>query len=348
MGWGLALAPGAALWHDGRVSRLTVIEYIRDPDEVWNLPRAMLEGLARDFPAVRFLSPRDRAEVGERLPEAEVVLGWAVRAENFSGASRLRWIHVPAAGVGAMLFPALAESDIVLTNGRGIHATSMAEHTLGVMLAFARKLHLARDAQRERRWRQREMWSDPPALRELAGGTLGLLGLGAVGSAIARLVRPLGVRVIAVRRRPAADAAPADEQWGIGRLDEMLALADWIVLAAPLTAETRGVIGRARIAVMKPDAILINLGRGSLVDEAALTEALEGGALAGAGLDVFEKEPLDPASRLWDLPQVIVTPHISGLGPRYWQRSVDLFARNLRAFLAGEPLVNVVDKDAGY
>ena len=326
----------------------TVLEYIRDPDDVWSLPRPLFEGLARDFPAVRFLSPRDRAEVEERLPEADIVLGWAARAENFAHASRLRWIHVPAAGLGPLLFPALIESEVVLTNGRGIHATSMAEHTLGVMLAFVRKLHLARDAQRERRWRQREMWSEPPAFRELAGGTLGLFGLGAVGSAISRVVRPLGIRVIAVRRHPATDAAPADEQWGLERLDEMLACADWVVLAAPLTAETRGVLGRARIAAMKPGGILVNLGRGALVDEAALTEALEGGRLAGAALDVFEQEPLDPASRLWDLPQVIVTPHVSGLGPRYWERSVELFARNLRAFLAGGALVNVVDKRAGY
>jgi phosphoglycerate dehydrogenase-like enzyme len=330
------------------VAPLAVLEYIRDPDEVWNLPRPLLEGLARDFPEVRFLAPRDRAEVEERLPEADIVLGWAVRAENFARASRLRWIQVPAAGVGALLFPALIESEVVLTNGRGIHAASMAEHTLGVILAFARKLHLARDAQRERRWRQREMWSEPPAFRELAGGTLGLLGLGAVGSAICRVVRPLGIRVIAVRRRPAADAAPADEQWGPGRLDEMLARADWVVLAAPLTAETRGVLGRARIAAMRPGAILVNLGRGALVDEAALTEALEAGRIAGAALDIFEKEPLDPVSRLWGLPQVIVTPHVSGLGPGYWERSVELFARNLRTYLAGGALVNVVDKRAGY
>jgi phosphoglycerate dehydrogenase-like enzyme len=160
--------------------------------------------------------------------------------------------------------------------------------------------------------------------------------------------RALGQTVIVVRRHPAQDPAPAHEQWGIDRLPELLARADWVVLAAPLTAETRGLVGRAELARMKPGAVLINLGRGALVDEAALTDALEHGRLAGAGLDVFEHEPLDPSSRLWGLPQVIATPHISGLGPRYWERSVELFARNLRAFLAGGPLVNVVDKRAGY
>ena len=344
----LRLAPVAPLWHDGRVESLTVLEFIRDPEAVWNLPRGLVEGLEREFPEVRFHSARDRAEADALLPGADVVLGWAVRPENFALARRLRWIQVTAAGVGPLLFPALVESPIVLTNGRGLHATAMAEHTLGVMLAFVRKLHLARDAQHERRWRQRELLSEPPAFGELAGATLGLVGFGAVGSAIGVRARALGLTVIVVRRHPTQDPSPAHEQWGVERLPELLARADWLVLAAPSTPETRGLIGAAELERMKPGAVLINLGRGALVDEAALTEALEHGRLAGAALDVFEHEPLDPASRLWSLPQVIVTPHISGLGPRYWERSVELFARNLRSFLAGGPLMNVVDKRAGY
>jgi len=344
----LGLAPAAALWHDGRVESLTVLEFIRDPEAVWNLPRRLVEGLEREFPSVRFLAPLDRAEADRLLPAADVVFGWAVRAENFALAKRLRWIQVGAAGVGPLLFPALVESPVILTNGRGLHAASMAEHTLGVMLAFVRKLHLARDAQRDRRWLQRELWSEPPAFGQLAGATLGLVGFGAVGTAIGVRARALGLTVVAVRRRPAPDPAPAHEQWGIERLPELLARADWLVIAAPHTPETRGLIGRAELARMKSGAVLVNLGRDALVDQAALIEALEHGRLAGAALDVFEHEPLDPESRLWSLPQVIVTPHISGLGPRYWERSVELFAGNLRAFLAGQPLVNVVDKRAGY
>ena len=346
--WRLRLAPAAGLWHDGRVESLTVLEFIRDPVAVWNLPRPLVEGLEREFPSVRFIAPRDRAEADRLLPGAEVVLGWAVRPENFARAKRLRWIQVTAAGVGPMLFPALVESPVILTNGRGLHAAAMAEHTLGVMFAFVRKLHLARDAQRERRWLQRELWSEPPDFGELAGSTIGLVGFGAVGTAIAVRARALGLTVIAVRRHPVSDPAPAHEQWGVERLPELLARADWLVLAAPHTGETRGLIGRGELARIKPGAVLVNLGRGALVDQAALIEALEHGRLAGAALDVFEHEPLDPESRLWSLPQVIVTPHISGLGPRYWERSVELFASNLRAFLAGKPLVNVVDKRAGY
>jgi D-2-hydroxyacid dehydrogenase (NADP+) len=327
---------------------LRVLEFVRDPEGVWNLPAHLVEQLRRDFPGVRFDAPATRPECDRLLPEAEVVLGWAVTRANFATARRLRWVHVTAAGVGHALFPELAESDVLLTNSRGLHAPSMAEHALGVMLAFCRKLHRARDAQHERRWVQSGLWTEAAPFRELAGSTLGLVGLGAVGSAIAVRARALGLTVLAVRRHPAADPAPAHEQWGVERLPELLERSDWVVLAAPLTAATHGLIGPGEIARMKRDAVLVNLGRGRLVDQAALTEALVAGRIAGAALDVFEREPLPADSPLWTLPQVIVTPHISGLGSRLWERAVELFARNLRAFVAGEPLVNVVDKRAGY
>jgi phosphoglycerate dehydrogenase-like enzyme len=156
------------------------------------------------------------------------------------------------------------------------------------------------------------------------------------------------MRVIAVRRHPEAEPAPADEQWGTERLGELLESSDWLVLAAPLTPETRGLIGRAELARMRSSAVLVNLGRGPLIDEPALAEALAAGSIAGAALDVFEHEPLPHGSPFWSMPQVILTPHISGLGPRYWERVVQLFRENLVRFIAGEPLVNVVDKQAGY
>jgi phosphoglycerate dehydrogenase-like enzyme len=327
---------------------LRVLEFIRDSDAVWNLPGAIMERLRREFPDVAFDSPRDRAEVDRALPRADIVLGWAVDTDNFRSASRLRWIQVTAAGVGHVLFPELVESDVVVTNGRGIHAVAMAEHTIGVILAFVRKLHLARDEQHRKRWTQKELWATPPEIGGLEGRTLGLLGLGSVGEAIAVRARALGLRVIAVRRNPRPDPGPADEQWGTKRLNDLLAIADFLVLAAPLTAETRGIIGRDALARMKPDAILVNLGRGKLTDEDALIESLRAGRIAGAALDVFREEPLPAGSPLWEMPQVIVTPHISGLGPRYWERAADLFAMNLRAWQTGEPLINVVDKRAGY
>lgn len=327
---------------------LRVLEFVRYDDGVWNLPHAEMERLATQFPDVRFDSPADREESDRLLPEADIVLGWGVRRSNFASAKRLRWVQLTAAGVGGLLFPEMVESPVIVTNARGLHATSMAEHALGVMLALARKLHLARDAQARRHWSQEEQWTQGPPFDQLEGATLGVLGFGAVGGAIAARARTLGMRVCAVRRRPAADPAPADEQWGPNRLPELIRTSDWLVLAAPLTPETRGVIGRGQLALMPKHARLVNLGRGALVDETALLEALAEGRIAGAALDVFQEEPLPAASPLWSLPQVIVTPHVSGFGPGFWERTCDLFARNLRRWLTGEPLENVVDKRAGY
>ena len=326
---------------------LHVLEFNRSDDGVWNLPGEFVDRLRTAFPSVRFSAPATQAEADALLPEADIVFGWAVRSSNFEHASKLGWIQVSAAGIGGLLFPAMVESDIVITNGRGLHAASMAEHTLGVMLMFVRNLHLARDAQLRSQWAQDELFAGGPEFRELPGTTMGLVGLGQVGSAIARGARVLGVRVIAVRKHPQADAA-ADEQWGPERLDELFGRADWLVLVPALTPETRGLADARRIALMKPGAVLINLGRGALVDEVALIAALEGRRIAGASLDVTGEEPLPPDSPRWKMPNVILTPHISGLGPRYWQRSIELFQRNLAAWIERRPLENVVDKRAGY
>lgn len=337
------------LWHDPPVPTLQVLEYVRDPQGFWNLPSECVRGLEREFPDVRFVSPADRSEAERILPGSDIVLGWAVRAENLDRAVRLRWIHLTAAGVASYLFPALVESPVVVTNARGMHGASMSEHALGIMLAFARKLHVARDAQWTRRWTQDEQFGDTRApFGQLEGGTLGIVGFGAVGRALASRARAFGMRVLVVRRRPAVPPAPADEQWGPGRLGELLERSDWVVLAAASTGETHHVIGAAELARMKPGAVLINLARGALVDEPSLVAALESGRIAGAGLDVFEHEPLPESSPLWTMPQVIVTPHTSGIGPRFWERTCELFARNLRRFRAGEPLENIVDKKAGY
>lgn len=330
------------------MARLTVLEYVRDPDGVWNLPAECVRDLAARFPDVRFESPPDRAAADRLLPEAEVVLGWAVRPHNFASAKRLEWIHVTAAGVGAALFPELVASPVTFTNSRGLHATSMAEHALGMMLAVARKLHLARDAQREARWTDRAMWSEPPPFRDLEGSSLGLLGLGQVGGAIARRARAFGMTVRAVTRTPRSDPAPAHEVWPAERLGDLAAASDWLVVVAPSTPATKAIVSRAVLERLPAHAVVLNLGRGALVDEPALVERLASGAIAGAALDVFAGEPLPAESPLWRMPQVIVTPHVSGYGPRYWERAMEMFAANLRARLDGRPLANLVDKREGY
>ncbi len=331
------------------MNRPMVLEWVRSREPIWNLPRAHVDALAARFPEVRFVAPADRAEAVRALADAEVVLGWAARREDFAAAKKLRWVHVTAAGVGPQLFPEFVASDVVLTNARGLHAVSMAEHTLGVILMFGRKLHLARDAQREARWTQVEQFTEAPPFDMLPGRTLGLVGLGAIGSAIAERARAFGMSVIAVRRRPGVTAtAGVDAAWGRERLGELLERSDYLVLAAPETGETRGMIGPAELARMKRSAVLVNIGRGALVDEPALIEALRAGAIAGAALDVMAEEPLPAASPLWAMPNVIVTSHVSGMGPRYWERAMEQFAANLERWLKGEPLQNVVDKRAGY
>jgi phosphoglycerate dehydrogenase-like enzyme len=327
---------------------LHVLEFVRDTQGLWVLPAECLARLRARFAGVSFSAPPTQADADALLPEVDVVVGSAVKPHNLSSAARLRWIHSPAAGVGHLLFPALIESPVIVTNSRGLHAVDMAEHALAMMLEFARKLHLARDDQHAKAWQPDRLWKQPAELRRLEGSTVLVIGLGAVGSAIATRARAFGMRVLAVRRHPRSNPEPATEQHGLDALHACLGRAEWVVLAAPLTGESLGLIGRREIESMRPDAVLVNLGRGKLVDETALVEALQSGRIAGAALDVFEKEPLPADSPLWTMPQVIVSPHVSGLGPRYWERLVDIFAGNLERFIRGETLHNLVDKRAGY
>jgi phosphoglycerate dehydrogenase-like enzyme len=330
------------------MTRLRVLEWVRGKETVWTLPPETLDPLRREFPDVRFDCPPTRDEAEALLPETDIVLGFVMRPENFAAAKRLKWIHMTAAGIGHALFPALVESDVIVTNARGMHAVSIAEHTLGAMLGLARKLHLARDEQHRKRWTQVETWKEPPLLGELRGATLGLVGFGRIGHEIAVRAKAFGMRVLAVRRHPATEPAPADTQWGMERLDEMLGMSDWIVICAAHTPETDRLIDAGRFARMKHGATLVNIARGAIVDEHELIEALRSGQIAAAALDVMEREPLPEDSPLWSMPNVIVTPHVSGMGPRYWERSVEMFGDNLRRYVAGEELFNVVDKRAGY
>jgi phosphoglycerate dehydrogenase-like enzyme len=315
---------------------------------VWNIPDEFVQKLRERFPDVRFLHARNLAESLELAPSAEVAFAGELHRHTFAAARALRWVHSPAAGIGGMLYPALVTSPVVLTNSRGMHAETIAEHVIAVSLALLRQLPIAVRRQAERRWAQDEL-SLPPGIRRIAGLRVGLVGLGAIGLAVARVMSALGAEVHATRRRARADRpafvasiVPSD------RLHDLLRASDIVVLAAPQTNETRGLIGAAELAVMKADAILVNVARGRLVDEAALIAALQTGPPGAAALDVFEHEPLDPDSRLWTLPNVLLTPHVSGWRNDYWDAAIDLFSDNLRRYLAGEPLLNVVDKKAGY
>ena len=260
-------------------------------------------------------------------------------------APALRWVHSATAGVERVLTPSSRARQLVITNARGVFSRPIAEYVLMMILAVSRRLPSLLELQAERTWQ-------PLESRELRDVTVGIVGFGSIGSAVAELASAFGCRVIATppargrgrrARRPGVDRVLPPEG-----LPELLAEADFVVLAAPLTPDTAGLFGDAAIARLKPGAWVINIARGELVDERALARALRDGRLGGAVLDTFAEEPLPPGSPLYDLPNVILTPHTSWSSTRVMDRSVDLFCENLRLFAAGEPLRNVVDPTAGY
>jgi phosphoglycerate dehydrogenase-like enzyme len=225
----------------------------------------------------------------------------------------------------------------------------VAEHVISLIFAVAKKIPHAARLQQKRIWGQDAIWNDGPRPREVAGATLGLIGLGSIGRTVARMAAALGMRVIAVREHPEKDKPEGlATVYAPSQLYDLLSQSDYVVMAAPLTDATRGLIDRERLAAMLPDAYLINVGRGPQVDEAALADALRNRRIAGAALDVFEQEPLPPESPLWELDNLLITPHTAGLTEKLWQRHYSLFSENLRRYLAREPLLFTVDKQKGY
>jgi phosphoglycerate dehydrogenase-like enzyme len=327
---------------------VNILVLIHSPFAMWNIPSAHVQRLERAFPRHRIAVASNDGDGTRLIRDAEVAFSAQVYRDQLLAAPALRWIHSPAAGVGGMLYPEMVQSPVVITNSRGMAAGTMAEHAIAVTLAMFRRLHLAVRRQRERTWAQDEI-SGFPANRQIAGARVLIVGLGAIGGAAAAKFAALGARVTGIRRRPDASGVPGVEQMaGPERLRELLPAADVVVVAAPETALTQRIIGADELAAMKSDALLVNVSRGKLVDEAALVEALRAGRIGGAALDVFEHEPLDPASPLWDLPNVLITPHTSGFRPDHWDVATEIFAENLRRYETGQPLFNVVDKSAGY
>ena len=325
---------------------MNIVVGVISPAPAWVMPRSFVDRLRRDFPQHTFLDAWDRDALRRVLPEADAAFTPFVDRDAFASASRLRWVQSPAVGVGSLMFPELLASPVVITSARGIRARSIAEHVLGVTIALARRLPAALRAQAAHRWVQNEIETEARALQ---GQRMGLVGLGAIGLELVKIAAPFGFRISAIRRRaggPPPDGVEA--VWTPDRLPDLLSQSDVVVLAAPHTPETKRLIGRPQLDQIKHGALLVNVARGRLVDDEAVVDALGDGRLGGAALDVFTREPLDPSSPYWDLPNVIVTPHTSGAMKDYWTPLVALFADNLRRFEKGEPLLNVVDKVAGY
>jgi phosphoglycerate dehydrogenase-like enzyme len=327
---------------------MNVLVALYTPVAAWCIPQADFERLRREFPEHRFVRADTDAETVERIRDADVAFAARLKPEHLAAAPRLRWVHSSAAGVGNMLFPEMVASPVVITNSRGNSSGTIAEHVIGVTLALLRGLPLAWRRQAERTWAQNE-FDASVAIRTLREARVLVVGLGSIGGETARLAAAFGAQVVGIRRRAGGDPPPGVAAMVTPeRLHDELPLADVVVVAAPQTPGTVHLIGERELAMMKEDAVLVNVSRGDLVDERALVRALDTGRLRGAALDVFEHEPLAPDSPLWSRADVLITPHVSGFHPDHWHNAVAMFAANLRRFAAGEPLANRVDKTAGY
>ncbi len=324
-----------------------------------------LERIRAAAPGARLVTVSVEGLADGPLEDVEVMLrGW-LSSDAFdrilARAPRLAWVHSATSGVERALTPTAIERGLVVTNARGVFSRPIAEYVLMMILAVSRRLPQLLELQRERTWQ-------PLEGAELRDVTVGIVGLGSIGRAVGALATAFGCRVVAIRRRPEADAdagdgagdgAGAGDERSFGELmldrvggpetlPELLAESDFIVLAAPLTPETEDMINDETLALVKPGAWLINVARGRLIDERALLRALREGPLGGAVLDTFREEPLASMSSFYDLPNVIVTPHTAWSSGRVLDRSVELFCDNLRRFATGEPLLNPVDPAAGY
>ncbi len=324
---------------------------------LWSAPDWFLEKLRAEFPEDTFVYHHDYEGIEADLQDAEVVVSWSLNAEQVKAAPRLRWIHSTAAAVHQLLIPEIVNSRIMLTNARSVHGPVVAEHVLALMFALAKRLPTAFRMQQRHHWGQEEMTQEQPPLRELRDATLGIVGVGSIGGEIARIASAMGMRVIAVRANPmkGVDWVPSNDPiraqhrvYGPKDMNRMLKESDFVVISAPVTNSTTKLIDAQALTAMKKDSYLINVGRGALVDEVALIEALRERKIGGAALDVFEHEPLPGDSPLWDLDNVIITPHQGGISHKLWERQYKLFSENLRRYEKGAPLVGVVDKKAGY
>jgi phosphoglycerate dehydrogenase-like enzyme len=331
---------------DDPVRKLLI--FVHHPFDQWNAPAWFPRRVQQEFPQVNVVTLPDYKRVDEEIVDAEIAIAWSVRPEQIVAAKKLRWIHSPAAAVHQLMFPELAASDIVLTNAREVHGPVVAEHVIALIFALAKKIPGSILLQQKHIWGQQILWDEQPRVREVAGATVGLVGMGSIGRPVVKAAKALGMRVIAVREHPEKGSEGADAVLAPSRIDEIFQQADYIVLAAPVTASTKAIANSERLALMKADACLINVGRGPLVDEPALIAALREKRIGGAALDVFPKEPLDAESPLWDVPNLLITPHTAALTDKLWERHYALFSENLRRYLNGQPLLAVVDKRKGY
>jgi phosphoglycerate dehydrogenase-like enzyme len=315
----------------------------------FDLPNVYVERIRSVSPFLEVMQSRDKERTLRLIPEVDVLFAGFFSLDLFLAAKKLRWIQAWGAGVDRLLLPRVVKSRVIVTNAGGVHPTPVSEHVIGLMLCLCRKLHLYIKNQSERRWERYESEDSMGRIEELSGRTVGIVGLGRIGEEIAKKTKCLGMRVIATKRHHSRQPSKiVDLLIARSNLKRLLAESDFVVLTLPLTNETEGIIGEAQLKSMRQTGYLINVSRGKIVQEHKLVEALKKGWIAGAALDTFENEPLPESSELWDLRNVIITPHIAGLTPYYMDRVTSIFCENLNRFIHEQPLINVVDKTLEY
>lgn len=318
------------------------------PFTYWRPQPIMPESIRRRWPAMRVVHLPNYDRLNEELPDTDIFVGYSLRARQLPAAKKLKWLHSTAAGVAQLMYPELRDSGIVVTNASNVFSVPMAEHTIGLMLALARNFPDCVRGQDRCEWVQQQLWDKPQHLTELNGQILLIVGFGSIGREVARRAKAFGMRIWGVTRSGEGDRTLAERIARATELDDLLPAADYLLIAAPETAETRRLIAARQIARMKPGARLINVGRGSLLDEAALLYGLESGALGGAALDVTQTEPLPPESPLWKAPNLFLTPHTSAVSDRLWERETALVTDLLECWFDGRELFNQVDLTRGY
>ncbi|TSC56030.1 MAG: Uncharacterized protein Greene071421_49 [Parcubacteria group bacterium Greene0714_21] len=291
---------------------------------------------------LRVVAASNISEIERHVADAEVMVGIPKSIPDLSQAKNLKWVHSFSAGMDRVLTPELVNSLVLASNSAGIHATPIAEHIIAFLLTFTRKLKESFEQQQQKKWQRID------TLTELRDKIILIVGLGHIGREAARLAASFGARVVAVDTPGVEKPEFVQELGTIEALPEFLGKADFVVLCLPYTKDTHHFINQNRLSAMQPHAVLLNIGRGGVVDEQALIKALKEKKIGGAALDVTEQEPLPKDSPLWDMDNVVITPHHSGISEKYMDRAVDLFCLNLQAYLKGERLPNLIDKTAGY
>lgn len=314
----------------------------------WRPQPVVAETLRKRWPEMKVVHLPDYDKLPEELPDTDIFVGYSLRAKQLKDARKLKWIHSTAAGVAQLMYPELREARVLVTNPSGVFSVPMGEHTMGLILALARNFPDSVRQQDKAIWSQQELWDKPQRLAELNRRVLLIVGYGSIGRELAKRAKAFDMRVWGVTRSGEGDGKYVEKIFPAARLHEALPEADYVVVAAPETAETKHLIGAAEFAKMKPGARLINVGRGSLLDEAALICALKSGALGGAAIDVAETEPLPPESPLWKTPNLFITPHTSALSDRLWVRQSALVVELLERWFDGREMFNQVNLDRGY